>query len=73
MMNWIDVGRFLVVAGTILLVVGLLFMVSDKLPIGRLPGDIQFGTSRFKVYIPIVTSILLSVIITIILNFFSRK
>jgi hypothetical protein len=72
-MNWIDVGRFMVLAGTIILVIGLLFMVSDKIPIGRLPGDIQIGSGKFKLYIPIVTSILLSLVITIILNFFSRK
>ena len=72
-MNWVDVGRFLVVAGTIILVLGLVFMVSDKIPIGRLPGDIQIGSARFKIYIPIVTSILLSIILTIILNFFSRR
>jgi hypothetical protein len=72
-MNWIDVGRFMVLAGTIILVIGLLFMVSDKLPVGHLPGDIQIGSGKFRLYIPIVTSILLSLIITIILNFFSRK
>lgn len=72
-MNWVDVGRFLVLAGVVIVVLGLVFMVADKLPIGRLPGDIQFGGTRFKVYIPIATSILLSIIITIILNFFSRR
>jgi hypothetical protein len=72
-MNWVDVGRFMVLAGTIILVIGLLFMVSDKIPIGRLPGDIQFGSDKFRIHIPIVTSILLSIVITIILNFFARK
>jgi hypothetical protein len=72
-MNWIDVGRFLVLAGTIIVVIGLLFMVSDKIPLGRLPGDIQFGSERFRVHIPLATSILLSIVVTIILNFFARK
>ncbi len=72
-MNWVDVGRFLVLAGTVIVVIGLVFMVSDKLPIGRLPGDIRLGGERFKVYIPITTSILLSVLITLVLNFFSRR
>lgn len=72
-MNWVDVGRFLVLAGTVIVVIGLVFMVSDKLPIGRLPGDIRFGGERFKIYIPITTSILLSVLITLVLNFFSRR
>ena len=72
-MNWVEVGRFLVVAGTVILVLGVIFLLSDKIPLGRLPGDIQIRSGRIKIYIPIATSILLSVILTLILNFFSRK
>ncbi len=72
-MNWIDVGRFLVVAGTIILVLGLFFMLSDKLPLGKLPGDLQLGSGRFKVYIPVATSILISIVLTLVINFFSRR
>jgi len=72
-MNWTEVGRFLIIAGAVIVVVGMLFMVADKIPIGRLPGDLHFGSGRFKIYIPIATSVLLSVLITIILNFFSRR
>jgi len=72
-MNWIDVGRFLIVAGTVIIVVGVVFLFADKFPIGRLPGDIRFGNDRFRLYIPVATCILLSVVITIIVNFFSKK
>ena len=72
-MNWADVGRFLIIAGAVVVVVGMIFMVADKIPIGRLPGDLHFGSGRFRIYIPVATSILLSVAITIILNFFSRR
>jgi hypothetical protein len=72
-MNWDEVGRFLVIAGVVLVVLGVLFLISDKLPLGKLPGDIQIGTGKFKIYIPIATSILLSIVLTLILNFFSRK
>jgi hypothetical protein len=72
-MNWADVGRFLIIAGAVVVVVGMIFMVSDKLPLGRLPGDLSFGSGRFKIYLPVATSILLSILITIILNFFSRR
>ena len=72
-MNWTEVGRFLIIAGVVVVGVGMLFMVADKVPIGRLPGDLHFGSGRFKIYIPIATSVLLSVLITIILNFFSRR
>lgn len=72
-MNWDEVGRFLVIAGVVLVVLGALFLISDKLPLGKLPGDIQIGTSKFKIYIPIATSVLLSIVLTLILNFFARK
>jgi hypothetical protein len=72
-MNWTEVGRFLIIAGVVVVVVGMIFMVADKVPIGRLPGDLHFGSGRFKIYIPIATSVLLSILITIILNFFSRR
>ncbi|HON10081.1 MAG TPA: DUF2905 domain-containing protein [Chitinispirillaceae bacterium] len=72
-MNWVDVGRFLVVAGTIILVLGVFFILTDKLPLGKLPGDIQIGNGRFKVYIPIATSILISLVLTLVINFFSRR
>lgn len=72
-MNWIDTGRFLIIAGAVILVVGILFVLSDKIPLGKLPGDLHFSSGRFKIYIPIATSILLSIVITIILNFFSKR
>jgi hypothetical protein len=72
-MNWIETGRFLIIAGVVIVVIGLFFIVADKIPIGRLPGDLHFGSGRIKIYIPLATSILLSAIITIILNFFGRR
>jgi hypothetical protein len=72
-MNWIEVGKFMVIAGLVILIIGLVFLISDKLPIGKLPGDFQFGHGRFKIYLPVATSILLSIVLTLVLNFFSRK
>jgi hypothetical protein len=72
-MNWADAGRFLIIAGAVIVVIGMFFMLADKIPLGRLPGDLHFGGGRFKVYIPVATCILLSVVITLILNFFSRR
>jgi hypothetical protein len=72
-MNWVETGRFLIVAGAVILVIGIVFTMGDKIPLGRLPGDFSFGGGRFKIYIPIATCVLLSVILTLIVNFFSRK
>jgi hypothetical protein len=68
-----DIGRFLVVAGTVILVVGMVLMLADKLPMGRLPGDFRIVNNRFRIYIPVATCVLLSVLITLIVNFFSKK
>jgi len=70
---WMETGRFLILAGTIIIAVGLIFLLADKIPIGKLPGDIRIGGGRFKFYFPLTTSILISLILTIIINFFSRK
>jgi hypothetical protein len=72
-MNWVEVGRFLIVAGVVILVIGFVFVAADKIPLNRLPGDLHFGSGKFKVYIPLGTSILLSIVITLLLNFFAKK
>jgi hypothetical protein len=72
-MNWVDTGKFLIIAGTVIVVIGMLFMLSDKIPLGRLPGDFRIGSGRFRVYIPLATSVLLSVVLTVVFNFFARK
>jgi len=72
-MNMVETGKFLVTAGTVIVVIGVLAMLSDKIPLGRLPGDFHLGSGRFRVYIPVATSILLSVALTIVFNFFARK
>lgn len=72
-MNWMDMGKFLVIAGIVIVALGLVFLLSDKVPLGRLPGDLKLGTERFRIYIPVATCVLLSVVVTLIVNFFSKK
>jgi len=72
-MQWVDMGRFLIVAGVAIAAIGCLFLMADKLPIGRLPGDFSFGKNNFRIYIPVSTCILISILLTLIVNFFSRK
>lgn len=60
--------------GVVLLVAGLLIhFVGRFTPLGRLPGDIVVRRSNFTFYFPIVTSILLSVLLTVVLWFFQRR
>jgi hypothetical protein len=72
-MNWTETGRFLILAGVVAIVIGVAFIFADKFQLFRLPGDLQLGSGRFRIYLPVATSILLSILITIILNFFSRR
>jgi preprotein translocase subunit SecY len=69
-----DLGRMLVFVGGLLLVIGLIFMFAGKvnLPIGRLPGDIVYRGKNTTFYFPLMTSILLSVILSLVLYFVNR-
>ena len=65
-----NIGRFLMIGGILLFVVGGLVFLASKfgLPFGRLPGDIRIERDGFSFYFPLASSILISVILTIILN-----
>ena len=69
-----DLGRMLVFVGGLLLVFGLVLILAGKvnLPIGRLPGDIVYHGKHTTFYFPLVTSILLSVILSLVLYVMNR-
>ena len=64
--------KVFIVAGIIILVMGLLWPWLGKIPLGRLPGDIIIDRPNLKVYFPITTMILISVVISLLLWFFRR-
>ena len=64
--------KTLIILGIVLLAVGLLWPWLGKLPIGRLPGDIIIDRSNLKIYLPITTMIIISIIISIISRFFRK-
>ena len=67
-------GRTLMIFGAMLFVIGLIVTVGGRfLPFGRLPGDIVVRRPNFTFYFPVVTSILLSILLTVILWFFQRR
>jgi hypothetical protein len=72
-MDLSGIGKFLVIAGIVLVAMGLLFVLTGKGLIPRLPGDLRFGKGNTRVYIPLGTSIVLSVVLTIVLNLFFRR
>jgi hypothetical protein len=69
-----DLGRVLVFVGALLLGLGLLLIVAGKinLPVGRLPGDIVVRGKNTTFYFPLMTSIVLSVILTLVLYVVNR-
>ncbi len=69
------VGRMLITLGIVLLVVGVLVTLGEKLPIrlGHLPGDIVIRGKNSVFYFPLVTCLLLSVLLTLVFSFFGRR
>jgi len=64
-------GRFLIVIGVVLVVVGLL--INLGLPIGRLPGDFTFRRGNVSFYFPLATSIIASLLLTLLFLFLGRR
>jgi len=65
------VGKFLIVLGLVIALIGML--ISMGVPLGRLPGDISFRRGNASFHFPIVTSIILSIVLTLLLSFFFRR
>ncbi len=65
-----SIGRYLIIGGIILVLIGIGFYVAARLglPLGRLPGDIRIEGKSGSFYFPIVTSLLVSLILTIVVN-----
>lgn len=67
-------GLFLIVAGVLLTVIGLLVYFFDDLPfLGKLPGDILVKKENFTFYFPLASSIIISVLLTLIFYFIRNK
>jgi hypothetical protein len=62
-----SLGRWLITVGVVLVVLGLLLPWISRLGLGRLPGDIVIERETFRLYIPIVTSLLISIVLSVIL------
>jgi hypothetical protein len=71
-----SLGRTLLAVGVLLAVVGALLIVAERFPglrIGRLPGDIAVERPGFKLYFPLGTSIVVSIVLSLALWLFSRR
>jgi hypothetical protein len=68
-----ELGRILLLVGIVFVVIGGLAMAGVRLPFGRLPGDIAIEGERGGIYIPIVTMIVVSVVLTLLANLILRR
>ncbi len=73
-MNMESLARYLMIGGVILFLVGGGVYLAAKfgIPLGRLPGDIRIEGEHGSFYFPITSSILVSVLLTIVINMISR-
>jgi len=71
--NFGDLGKFVALAGAALLILGGLIWLMGKVPfLGNLPGDIRFQRGNVSCFFPLMTMILLSVLLTLVLNIVVR-
>lgn len=67
-------GRTLIIVGVLSVVLGAFLYFGVKIPgIGRLPGDILIQRGNFTLYFPLATAVLLSIVLTVVLNLFFRR
>ena len=68
-----SLGKILIIIGAIIAGIGLLLILGNKIPwIGRLPGDIIIKRERFTFYFPLMTSIIISLILTLLFALFRK-
>jgi hypothetical protein len=67
-------AKILIIAGAVLIVAGVVILFADKIPwLGHLPGDITIKRDNYTINIPIVTCLLVSVVLTVLLNVIFRR
>lgn len=68
-----SIGKMLVFLGLFIILFGLIFMLAGKIPfLGKLPGDIAIHTKKVHFYFPLATSLIISLLLTILVNIFLR-
>jgi hypothetical protein len=68
-----QLARILIVAGCALAGLGVVLWVGERFGLGKLPGDFLWKRKHVTVYFPIMTSLLVSVVLTVLLNLFLRR
>ncbi|MGA2093715.1 MAG: DUF2905 family protein [Sedimentisphaerales bacterium] len=61
-----QIGKLLIAIGATIVLLGLLFILLGQLGLFKLPGDLQFGSKNWRVFIPITSCIIISILLTLI-------
>jgi hypothetical protein len=64
--------KLLILLGVVLVAIGVVWMLGEKLGLGRLPGDIVIERDGTRIYIPLASSLIVSVILSLVLWLFTR-
>jgi uncharacterized membrane-anchored protein len=70
-----QIGKWIIVMGVTIVLVGVLVMILGRAGLFRLPGDLEFGGKNWRIYFPIASCIIISIVLTLILwliNYFRR-
>lgn len=74
MNNLSFLAKMLMMFGGVLLLCGGILLLLERLsPLGRLPGDIFYQRGNFAIYFPVVTCLILSLVLTLLLNILLRR
>lgn len=66
-------GKALIISGVVLIAIGIAWMLGERMGLGRLPGDILIERGGTRIYIPIATSLLISVVLSLVLWLFFNR
>lgn len=67
-------AKIIILAGLIVMAIGIILLFLDKIPwLGKLPGDIYIAKKNFNLYFPFTTCILISVLVSILFYFLTKR
>lgn len=72
-MPWQTIGKALIIFGIVIILVGCVCLLLGKINFTGLPGDITVKKGNFTFFFPIVTCIVISIILTVVVNLFFRR
>jgi len=68
-----DLGRWLIALGGVIVLIGVIVLAGGRLGLGRLPGDLQWTRGNLRIYAPLGTCLVLSLVLTLVLNLIGRR